>query len=75
MISLPAYPTSKIVDPTGCGDSFAGAFLANISSTLNSLNDIEIVRNALIHAIVTSSFSIGNLGSFSIQNLERGVWN
>lgn len=75
LISLPAYPTSKIVDPTGCGDSFAGAFLANISSKLNSLNDIEIVRNALIHAIVTSSFSIGNLGSFSIQNLERGVYH
>jgi len=75
LISLPAYPTSKIVDPTGCGDSFAGAFLANISSNLNSLNDIEYVRNALIHAIVTSSFCIGNLGSISIQKLERGIYH
>ena len=75
LISLPAFPTSKIVDPTGCGDSFAGAFLANISSNLSSLNDTEIVRNALIHAIVTSSFSIGNLGSTSIQNLERGIYH
>ena len=26
VITLPAYPVPKIVDPTGCGDVFAGAF-------------------------------------------------
>ncbi|GIS51407.1 MAG: hypothetical protein Ct9H90mP26_1940 [Methanobacteriota archaeon] len=30
-ISLPSYPLSELVDPTGCGDSFAGALLAHIS--------------------------------------------
>ena len=31
IISLPAYPTDQVVDPTGCGDSFAGTIAANLA--------------------------------------------
>lgn len=75
LISLPAYPISNLVDPTGCGDSFAGAFLANISGREGALNDIEVIRNALIHATVTASFTLGSLGCYSISKLERGQYH
>ena len=74
-IVLPAFPTSEIVDPTGCGDSFAGAFLANMSEGPATLNDLEAIRSALVHAVVTSSFTIGGLGSSNLQKLERGRYH
>ena len=75
LIALPAYPISNIVDPTGCGDSFAGAFLANISGRPGALNDIEVIRNALVHATVTASFTIGGLGCSSLSKIQRGSYH
>ena len=74
-IALPAYPISNVVDPTGCGDSFAGAFLANISSRVGALNDIEVIRNALVHATVTASFTIGGLGCSNLSKIQRGSYH
>ncbi len=74
-IVLPAYPTDDIVDPTGCGDSFAGAFLSNMVDVQTSINDLEATRLAMINAIVTSSFTIGGLGSSKLQSLERGAYH
>ncbi|MBT3641166.1 MAG: hypothetical protein HOJ64_03340 [Euryarchaeota archaeon] len=75
IIALPSYPTTKIIDPTGCGDSFAGAFLANIVGTSGIMEDREILRNALAHATVTASFTIEGLGSSNLISLERGKYH
>jgi len=75
IIVLPAFPVNDIVDPTGCGDSFAGALLANMAGSKGVLNDMEAMRAALIHAIVTSSFTIEGLGSSKLQSLERGMYH
>jgi len=74
-IALPAYPIADVIDPTGCGDSFAGAFLANISGRPGALNDIDTIRNALVHATVTASFTIGGLGTSSISKIQRGLYH
>ncbi|MFL2962891.1 MAG: PfkB family carbohydrate kinase [Candidatus Thalassarchaeaceae archaeon] len=74
-ISLPSYPTKKVIDPTGCGDSFAGALLANIVGSTGAMGDIEIMRNALVHATVTSSFVIGGLGSTNLTDLQKGKYH
>jgi len=74
-IALPAYPIANVADPTGCGDSFAGAFLANISGRVGALNDIDTIRNALVHATVTASFTIGGLGTSSISKIQRGLYH
>ena len=75
MISLPSFPISEVVDPTGCGDSFAGALLANMSRRKGVLNDIESMRDAMVHATVTSSFMIQGLGTNKLQGLERGLYH
>ena len=74
-IVLPAFPVKEIVDPTGCGDSFAGALLANMSDRKGILNDIEGMRSAMVHAVVTSSFALGGMGSENLQSLERGMYH
>ena len=75
IISLPSYPLSDLIDPTGCGDSFAGALLAQISGRKGVMNDLESMRAAMIHATVTSSFTIQGLGTDNLQGLERGLYH
>ena len=75
IIALPAFPVEEVVDPTGCGDSFAGALLANMAGRRGVLNDLESMRTAMVHAIVTSSFTIAGLGSNKLQGLERGAYH
>ena len=74
-LSLPAYPTDEIVDPTGCGDSFAGSLIAYLVGRQGVLSDIEAIRNALVHATVTSSFTLGGLGTSGIASIDRGVYH
>ena len=74
-IALPAYPTDKIVDPTGCGDSFAGSLLSYLIGRQGVLNDIDAMRNALVHATVTSSFTLGGIGVTALGSIDRGIYH
>ena len=74
-LSLPAYPTDEIVDPTGCGDSFAGSLLAYLVGRQGVLSDVKALRNALVHATVTSSFTLGAIGTTGIGSIDRSVYH
>lgn len=74
-IALPAYPTDKIVDPTGCGDSFAGSLLSYLIGRQGVLNDLDAIRNALVHATVTSSFTLGGIGVTALGSIDRGIYH
>lgn len=63
---MPPYPTEKIVDPTGCGDSFAGGTLGYLSS-IGTL-DAKSLRAAMARGSVVASFVIE---SFSVEALSR----
>ena len=73
--ALPAYPTDKIVDPTGCGDSFAGSLLSYLIGRQGVLNDLDAIRNALVHATVTSSFTLGGIGVTALGSIDRGIYH
>ncbi len=73
-IQLPAYQSSKIIDPTGCGDSFAGALLAHLSMNKSDVPTQEELRKALIHANVTASFTIEKMGTGGIENLNSKIY-
>jgi sugar/nucleoside kinase (ribokinase family) len=66
LISLPAYPTEKVVDPTGCGDTFAGSIAAHLAHGAGPLTRDEL-RSALLSATVTASYT---LESFGIEGLH-----
>jgi sugar/nucleoside kinase (ribokinase family) len=72
--SAPAYPLEDIHDPTGAGDSFAGAFtgyLANVGRV-----DHDSLRKAVIYGSIIASynveaFSIGRLQTLTQRDIAR----
>ena len=69
MISMPSFPTSNLVDPTGCGDSFAGSMAHYLSKNSGEVSREELAES-LVHATVTASFTIENFGTERIRNLS-----
>lgn len=65
LFSIPAFPIAKLVDPTGAGDSFAGAlagYLASINRT-----DFASLKKAIAFATAASSLTVE---SFSVDKLS-----
>jgi len=60
VFSLPAYPTAKVIDPTGAGDTFAGGFMGYLSKT-KRINEGHL-KKALAFGTVAASFNIENFG-------------
>jgi sugar/nucleoside kinase (ribokinase family) len=63
---IPPYPTEKVVDPTGCGDSFAGAIMGYLAA--QGRFDVPALRSAMARGSVVASFVVE---SFSIDALCR----
>ena len=64
LFALPAYPTAKLVDPTGAGDAYAGGFLGYLAS--NESFDVGTLKNAIAAGTVMASFTIED---FSLNRL------
>ncbi len=64
--SLPAYPTTRVVDPTGAGDSFAGGFLGSLAASGSW--DFASLRRAMVDGTVCASLTVED---FSTRGLER----
>lgn len=60
LFSLPAYPVSKIIDPTGAGDTFAGGFMGYLAKA-GKINR-NVFKNALAFATVIASFNVEGFG-------------
>ncbi|MFN2144226.1 MAG: carbohydrate kinase family protein [Anaerolineales bacterium] len=62
---IPAYP-SKMVDPTGAGDVFAGGFLAGLMITGSP-------TQAVLYGNVSASFAVEGSGVFYTQDALPGL--
>ncbi len=64
--AVPSYPISKLVDPTGAGDSFAGALMGWLAHegrlAREGAADAPTLRRALATASVVASFTCESLG-------------
>jgi sugar/nucleoside kinase (ribokinase family) len=69
LLSMPAYPILDIVDPTGCGDTFAGALATLLAQGDGNISKEELAEG-LVHATVTASFTLQTFGTTKISNLE-----
>ncbi|MCM8796143.1 MAG: PfkB family carbohydrate kinase [Candidatus Omnitrophica bacterium] len=67
IFSLPAYPTDKVVDPTGAGDTFAGGFMGYLAK-VNKINPITI-KKAIAYGTVVASFNVEGFGIERTANL------
>jgi sugar/nucleoside kinase (ribokinase family) len=66
--SVPAYP-AKVVDPTGAGDAFAGAFVGRLA-TLNS-DDGAALRDAFTHGAAAASVTVESFGADALVRADR----
>ena len=69
LLALPAYPTANLVDPTGCGDTFAGALASHLSQRTQALEMAEL-RDGLMMATVMASFTLEAFGTDALRALE-----
>jgi len=68
IFSAPAYPLETVFDPTGAGDTFAGAFTAYLYKTKN-INK-ENLKRAVIYGSVMASFCVEKFSTKAIENLD-----
>ncbi len=67
---FPAYPLSRIKDPTGAGDTFAGGFLGYLASTA-SYKDISHLKRAMAYGTTMASFNVQDFSTKNIEGLDR----
>jgi sugar/nucleoside kinase (ribokinase family) len=72
----PAFPVDRVVDPTGAGDSFAGAFMGFLAesgahrdlATTDPKRWEQLLRRAVVAGCVMASFTVED---FSLHRLLR----
>jgi sugar/nucleoside kinase (ribokinase family) len=63
--SVPAYPVTDVIDPTGAGDSFAGGFMGYVAAS-DSVEPATL-RQAMIYGTASASRCVE---AFSTEQLE-----
>jgi sugar/nucleoside kinase (ribokinase family) len=66
---LPAFPTEKVIDPTGAGDSFAGAMMGYLAEKDNF--DPETLKTAMAYGILVASFNVEGFGLDHMKSVTR----
>ena len=66
--SAPGYPLENIKDPTGCGDSFGGAFIGYLAKT-KDLNEKNF-RKAIVYGSVVASYNAEDFGLNRLKKLR-----
>ncbi|MDP3765683.1 MAG: PfkB family carbohydrate kinase [Nanoarchaeota archaeon] len=72
--NAPGYPLENIKDPTGCGDSFGGAFIGYLAKT-KDLSE-QNFRKAIVYGSVVAShnaedFGLSKLKHLTISDIEK----
>ncbi len=61
----PAFPLPQVTDPTGAGDTFAGALMGYLAQEAST--DEAAIRRAMLHGSVVASFEVE---AFSLERLR-----
>jgi len=65
IFTVPSYPVTELNDPTGAGDSFAGAFIGYLAKHEDT--SAAAMKQALLYATATASLTVE---AFSCDRLE-----
>jgi len=72
--ATPAYPLEDVFDPTGAGDSFAGALMGHLSRCLHQRSgkiDTRAVKEALAYGTVAASFTVEDFGVARLARIDE----
>ena len=69
IFECPSFAVNKCIDPTGAGDTFAGAFIGHLNNTDNlSFKNLQL---AVIQACAMASFCVEDFGVQNIINRKK----
>lgn len=66
--ALPAFPLESVFDPTGAGDTFAGAMMGYLTS--KGKVDFETLKKAVAFGSVVASFTVEDFGLESLRRIS-----
>ncbi len=66
---LPAFPTERVVDPTGAGDSFAGGMMGYLAE--QDSFEPEVLKRAMGYGVVVASFNVEDFSLDRMLQVER----
>lgn len=66
---LPAFPTERVIDPTGAGDSFAGGLMGYLAAQQNF--DPQTLKTAMAYGILVASFTVEDFSLERLQAIDR----
>jgi sugar/nucleoside kinase (ribokinase family) len=69
IFSLPAYPLKTVKDPTGAGDSFAGAFMGYLAKEGNF--DWERIKKGAVWGTIVASFTVEEFGVEKLLTIKK----
>ena len=67
--ALPAYPVTQLNDPTGAGDSFAGALIGRLAS--RNRTDFAAIKEAMLYATCTASLTVEAFGCDRLESAGK----
>ncbi len=68
-IVIPPYPIETVIDPTGAGDSYGGAFMGYLEQ-IGKINK-QTLKRAMVYGTIVSSFTIEDFGVERLRKLKR----
>ena len=66
LFALPAYPVTELRDPTGAGDSFAGALIGRLAS--RNRTDFSAIKEAMLYGTCTASLTVEAFGCDRLES-------
>lgn len=66
---MPAFPTPRVIDPTGAGDSFAGGMMGYLAE--QDAFDPETLKTAMAYGVVVASFNVEGFGLERMHEVGR----
>ncbi|MBI5243329.1 MAG: sugar kinase [Elusimicrobia bacterium] len=67
---FPAFPLDQVKDPTGAGDTFAGAFLGSFLAAETDLNNIHALKHSVVCGTVMASFNVSDFSTRVLENVD-----
>lgn len=67
VFAVPAFPLEEVFDPTGAGDTFAGAFLGALVRSRDRSE--RALRQAIVYGSVVASFVVEDFGLTRLKSL------
>jgi len=66
---LPAYPTERVIDPTGAGDSFAGGMMGYLAEQDNF--EPKTLKEAMAYGTLAASFAVEDFSLDRLRQIRR----